>query len=188
MYRRFFQAILIVSTVGLCWLGMQAAHELGHILHLRLSGGAADYVVLHPLAISYTHPAVNPHPLFVAWGGAIWGTLLPLAALGAIHLFARPHVYLAAFFAGFCLIANGAYLLGDSVVRGGDGRELIAYGTPPWILVIFGVAGIALGLFLWNGLGPRFGLGTSRGQVDRRAAIAAAIALAAVVLAEIILA
>ncbi len=92
----------------------------------------------------------------------------------------------SSFFAGFCLAANGAYLLGDAFVRGGDGRELIAHGTPPWALVAFGLPTLALGLALWNGLGPHFGLGPARGRVDRRAAAATAVALAILVAVELV--
>ncbi len=182
---RFFQALLIVSTVAFSWLAMMAVHELGHVLHLIVTGGTVDYVVLHPLAISYTHPGRNPHPLVVAWGGAIWGCVIPMVVLGVVRLVARPWAYLPAFFAGFCLIANGAYLAGDAFVRGSDGRELVANGSPPWLLLVFGLAAIAGGLLLWNGLGPHFGLGPARGEVDRRAAIGTTVALIAVMLAEI---
>jgi hypothetical protein len=185
---RFFQALLIVSAVACSWLGMMAVHELGHVLHLFATGGTVEYVILHPLAISYTRPGENPHPLAVAWGGAIWGCLIPLIALGGVRVLARAWGYLAAFFAGFSLIANGAYLAGDAFVQGGDGRELIAGGSPPWLLVAFGVTAITAGLLLWNGLGPHFGLGPAQGKVDRRAAVGTAAALLALLSLEIALA
>jgi hypothetical protein len=183
---RFFQILLITSTVGFSWLGMMALHELGHVVHLRLSGGTVEKVVLHPLAISRTDAGDNPHPLFVAWGGPIWGCLVPLGVLLVARRLAASHAYLARFFAGFCLVANGAYLAGDALVRGGDGRDLIAHGTPPWLLVVFGVAAVAGGLSLWNGLGPHFGLGEARGRVDRRAAWGATIALTALIVLELV--
>jgi len=182
---RFFQILLIVSASGLSWLGMMAVHELGHVVHLLLTGGTVEYVILHPLAISYTHPGHNPHPLVVAWGGAIGGCIIPLVMLGTVRRLARPWAYLASFFAGFCLIANGAYLSGDAFVQGGDGRELVAHGSPPWLLVLVGLVAVAGGLCLWNGLGPHFGLGPARGKVDRRAAIGTAVALIVVVVLEV---
>lgn len=184
----FFQALLIASTLAFSWLGMMVVHEFGHVLHLWLSGGRVNYVVLLPLALSYTHPAENPHPLFVAWGGALWGCVLPLVLLVVFRCLAQRYAYLAAFFAGFCLITNGAYLTADAFVRGGDGRELIGFGSPPWLLVALGLPLVVLGLWLWNGLGPHFGLGPSRGQVDRRAALGMTLALAALVSLEILLA
>ncbi len=184
---RWFQILLITSTLALSWLAMMAVHELGHVVHLGLSGGTVEKVVLHPLAISRTDAGANPHPLAVAWGGAIWGCLIPLAVLLAARRLAPSHAYLARFFAGFCLIANGAYLAADAFVRGGDGRDLIAHGTPPWVLIVFGVTALTGGLWLWNGLGPHFGLGEARGRVDRRAACGVAAALAAVIVLEVAL-
>lgn len=185
---RFYQAVLIVSALGFSWLGMMAVHEFGHVLHLWLSGGRVDYVFLHPLAISYTHPAENPHPLFVAWGGAVWGCALPWLLLAVVRRTAPSYAYLSSFFAAFCLVANGAYLAGDAFLQGGDGRELVSYGIPPWLLVALGVPLAALGLWLWNGLGPDFGMGPNRGAVDRRTALGAAIALAVLVTLEVLLA
>ncbi len=190
---RCFQVLLIASAAGFSWLGMQVVHEFGHVASLWMTGGSVDYVILHPLAISYTHPAANPHPLAVAWGGVVCGAFLPLA----VHVLlrrvgqgeasaAKPHVYLSAFFAGFSLVANGAYLAGDAVVRGGDARELIALGCPPWLLVLVGLPMIGLGLFLWNGLGPNFGLGAAHGRVDRRAAVATAAILAVLIGVEVL--
>lgn len=182
---RFFQVLLVVSAAGFSWLGMMAVHELGHVMHLLLSGGTVQYVVLHPLEISYTHPGENPHPLIVAWGGAIWGCAIPLATVAIVRGAARGFDYLAAFFAGFCLIANGAYLGADAFLQGGDGRELVAHGVPPWLLVLFGLAAVVGGLFLWNGLGPRFGLGPAGGRVDRRAAVGTFVACMVLAVLEV---
>ena len=184
---RFFQVLLIASTLGFSWLGMMAVHELGHVMHLGVSGGTVEKVVLHPLTISRTDAGDNPHPLVVAWGGPIWGCLFPLGVLLLTRRLAASRAYLARFFAGFCLVANGAYLGADSFFRGGDGRDLIAYGTPPWVLIVFGVMAVTGGLCLWNGLGPHFGLGEARGRVDRRAAWGAAIALAVLSVLEVAL-
>jgi len=181
---RFFQVLLITSAIGFSWLGMMVVHEFGHVLHLWLSGGTVDKVVLHPLAISRTDPGQNPHPLVVAWGGPIWGCLIPLATLLMVRSVARPYTYLARFFSGFCLIANGAYLAGDSFLRGGDARDLIAHGTPQWGLIAFGLPAVGLGLCLWNGLGPHFGLGQAQGRVDPRAALGVALAAAALAALE----
>jgi hypothetical protein len=184
---RCFQVLLITSTLGFSCLGMMAVHELGHVVHLWLSGGTVEKVVLHPLEISRTDPGENPHPLVVAWGGPVWGCLVPLVALLTAQRTARSHAYLARFFAGFCLVANGAYLAGDAFVRGGDGRELISHGTPPWALVACGLPTVALGLYLWNGLGPHFGLGEAAGRVDRRAALGMAVLLASLIVVELTL-
>ena len=190
MYR-CFQALLIFSTAALSWLLMLAVHESGHVLQGWLSGAKLDAVHLPLFGFSRTDFAVNPHPLFVAWGGACWGSVLPLAIFIAVRCFAgKRHVYLLTWFAGFCLIANGAYLLGGAILTGGadDGGVILQHGGARWQLIGFGVVAVAAGLYLWNGLGPYFGLGPSRGQVDRKAAVGVTVALLVVVVLEAFLA
>lgn len=184
---RFFQWLLIVSLVLLSWLGMMALHELGHVLHLWWTGGTVRYVFLHPLALSYTQPGANPHPGIVAAGGGLWGCALPLAFFLALRRLAPRQAHLAAFFAGFCLVANGAYLLADAFTRAGDARQLLAHGAPRWTLVLYGLFVLDAGLDLWNGLGPEFGRGARPAPTPRLTAIALAVALVLVVLLELLL-
>ena len=80
MTGRLVSLWLIAATCCLSWLAMMALHEFGHMLHAWLSGGHVAKVVLHPLAISRTDVSPNSHPLFVVWGGPVWGTVLPLLA------------------------------------------------------------------------------------------------------------
>jgi hypothetical protein len=124
-------------------------------------------MVLHPLQISWTTFARNPHPQLVAWGGAFWGALLPVVFLMTARLLRSPGLYLFRFFAGFCLIANGLYFLVDSFGRGGDGGTLIHSGAAQWELLLFGAIATPLGFWLWHGLGPYFGLGAAHGRVSR---------------------
>ena len=183
---RLHQITLIVSTLVLCWLGMQIVHELGHVLGAWVSGERVDRVILHPLAISRTDTSHDRHPLLVVWGGPLLGTLLALAAL-AVTRWVRSHwFYLFQFFAGFCLIANGVYLSVGSFDGVGDAGDLLRYGTPRWQLIVFGLVTVPAGLFLWNGLGLRFGLGEAKGRVDRRAAVITLALLLTVVLVEIL--
>lgn len=185
---RLFQGVLIVSTVGFSWLAMMAVHELGHVLHAGLSGGTVISVVLHPLELSRTDVRPNPHPLWVAWGGAVWGCLIPLAVLAVVRFSAQSYAYLAAFFAGFCLIANGAYLaVGSLFADGDDAGVILHHGGARWQLLGFGAAAAAVGLYLLGGLGPKFGLGSAGGKVDRGAALGAAAAMLLVVIAELTL-
>ncbi|NUQ62805.1 MAG: hypothetical protein HUU20_09965 [Pirellulales bacterium] len=176
---RFYQILLIASVLGFSWLAMMGVHEAGHVLHAWLSGGEVTGVVLHPLAISRTDYGKNPHPLFVAWGGAVWGGLLPAAVWLLVRRTVPAHAYLARFFAGFCLVANGAYLAAGSFFAGGgdDAGVLLQHGAEQWQLLGFGVPAFAGGLWLWNGLGPSFGLGIAGGRVDKKAAVGAGIAL-----------
>ncbi len=98
--------------------------------------------------------------------------------------------FLAAWLAGFCLIANGGYLLGGAFFSGGgadDAGVILQHGGARWQLIAFGLPTITAGLYLWNGLGPHFGLGPSRGKVDHKAAVGTAVALVAVACAEVFL-
>ena len=198
---RFFQALLIFSTAGLSWLSMMALHECGHVLNGWLSGATLSGVYLPLLGFSRTDFAFNPHPLFVVWGGPLWGCLLPLALLAGVRLLgatavcgfatnvAKRYGYLLTWFAGFCLIANGGYLTGGAFLSGGadDPSVILQHGGARWQLLAFGLPAIAAGLYMWNGLGPYFGFGTSRGTVDRKAAIGVSVALLVTVCAVILL-
>lgn len=136
-----------------CWLGMMAAHEAGHVLHAWLSGGTVSAVRVPLAGFSLTELSSNPHPHFVAWGGPVWGCVLPLLAWAALRLRRRRGWRAAQFFAGFCLVANGAYLGIGWLDRAGDAGDLLDYGTPAWVLVAIGVTATGAGLYLWHRLG-----------------------------------
>jgi hypothetical protein len=185
--KRQHQLVLIGSTIVFSWLAMQAVHEIGHVLAAAISGGRVAEVVLHPAAISHTRLVKNPHPQFVAWMGPVVGVAVPLAALLAARAAACRGGYVVQFFAGFCLIANGAYLAFGSLGRVGDAGDLLRHGAPLLLLWLFGVITIPLGLWLWNGLGPHFGLGPAHGQVDRGVAYALVAATVLVIAIELTL-
>jgi len=153
---------LIVFTILASWLGMQGVHELGHVLGAWCTGGRVATVVLHPLTISRTDLAFNPSPLVVVWAGPVLGCLLPLALWLVVLACRLPGTYLPRFFAGFCLIANGAYIAGGSFDGAGDCGEMLRHGSPLWLLWLFGAITIPAGLALWHRLGPHFGLGKAR--------------------------
>jgi hypothetical protein len=197
---RVHQVVLIFSTVLGSWLGMQDVHELGHVAAAWLTGGRVSKVVLDPLTISRTDLAENPRPLIVVWGGPILGVILPIAlwlTARAVRLpqffwfpsplagegsgvrgpevteaAARglPGTFVLRFFAGFCLIANGSYLGAGSFTHIGDAGEMLKYGAARWHLWLFAALTAPAGLWLWNGLGPHFGLGKSNGAVSREVA------------------
>src|SRR5207244_10439690 len=85
---RLPQVVLICSTLLGSWLGMQAVHELGHVLGAWLTGGRVARVVLYPLTISRTDLADNPRPLVVVWAGPLVGVTIPLL-LWAVRANAR---------------------------------------------------------------------------------------------------
>lgn len=141
------------AFVPLCWLLMMVLHELGHVLGAWLSGGTVERVVLHPLAISRTDLAANPQPALVAWAGPLLGVLLPVlgwAAWRAAHARSAPP---SRWFAGFCAVANGAYLGIGSLTGDGDAGDLLREGAAVWQLTAFGIVALAAGLWLWHGLG-----------------------------------
>jgi hypothetical protein len=156
---RVRQAVFVVSTLLLSWLLFQAVHEMGHMLAAWVTGGRVTQVVLHPVAISRTDVNPNPHPLIVAWSGPVLGALVPVAVLSLLTVMRLPAGFIR-FFTGFCLIANGAYIAFGSFQRIGDCGEMLRYGSPIWLLWLFGVATIVAGL--WRALGEYFGLRNAR--------------------------
>lgn len=178
------RSVLIGSLLGVCWLGMQAVHEFGHMLHASIGGGTVTRVVLHPLTISRTDVDPNPRPNFVTWGGPLWGSVLPLVAWGIARRTQSRAWPVLAFFAGFCLIANGAYLGCAIWLPVGDAADLLRHGTPLWTLVLFGLISIPIGLRLWNGLGRHFGLGAEAQPVKPATAWTMLAVLAVLVVLE----
>jgi hypothetical protein len=161
-------------TILASWLGMMVVHEAGHVIHAWVSGGSVVRVVLNPLSFSRTDLSSNPYPLFVAWGGAVWGSAIPL--LLWFMLRRHPLGFLARFFAGFCLIANGMYLAAGAAIPVGDVEEMLRLGCPRSVPVAAGLPLVITGLVCWNGLDRSFGMGTQRAPSG--AMTAAAIAAA----------
>jgi hypothetical protein len=66
-------------------------------------------------------------------------------------------------------LANGLYIGLGSLEGVGDAGDLLQHGSPVWTLWLFGLATAPAGLALWNGLGPKFGLGRpGRGRASPR--------------------
>lgn len=137
------------------WFAMQAVHELGHVLAAWATSGEVERAVLHPLTISRTDVSPNPHPLLVAWAGPIVGVLLPLIMAGLCRVLRRGPRSFCDFFAGFCLIANGAYIGAGSFAAIGDAGDLLRHGAPKWTLIAFGGVTAAYGLWIWHCLTKR---------------------------------
>ena len=151
--QRFHHLLFAVSLVALCWYAMMAVHELGHVVGAVVTGGSVVRVVLHPLAISRTDVAPNPQPGVVVWLGPIVGCAVPVALW-----FLTPRRFtlwrsIAQFFAGFCLISNGAYIAAGSFGQVGDCGEMLRSGTPQWVMLAFGAAAVSGGFWLWHRLG-----------------------------------
>jgi hypothetical protein len=151
--------VLIGSTLLASWLGMQAVHETGHVFGAKVTGGRVDAICLHPLTISYTELSDNPSPLFVVWAGPIIGVTAPFLAWVIAAMAHWSLAFLLRFFAGICLIANGAYIAAGSLAGVGDAAVMLRYGSPNWLLWGFGVLTLPAGLALWHNQGRLFGLG-----------------------------
>lgn len=151
--QRFHQLIFVASLLALCWFAMMAVHEFGHVVGAIATGGVVERVVLHPLTISRTDVSPNPNPSVVVWLGPILGCIIP----GVLWWFIPRHYASArnigAFFAGFCLVANGAYIFAGSFDRVGDSGVMLKHGSPFWTLILFGGLTIPLGFSLWHRLG-----------------------------------
>jgi hypothetical protein len=135
---RFHQFILILTTLPLSWLGMMVVHEFGHVVGAWWTGGTVSKVVLSPLTISRTTLSHNPAPLLVVWSGPVLGVLIPLSAWLIARQFKMPGAFLLRFFAGFCLIANGAYIAFGSFDNIGDAGDLLVHGASKWQLWTLG--------------------------------------------------
>lgn len=156
---RLHQVLLLAALVWLSWLGMMLAHETGHVLAADATGGQVQKVVWHPLALSRTDVNPNPCPRIVVWLGPVLGVALPLAVAGLMTVI-RPSIsYLFIFFAGACLIANGAYIAFGTLDEAGDAGDMIRLGTPLWLMWLSGLLASAIGLWLWHLVSPKLGFG-----------------------------
>lgn len=182
---RFAQTILILCVLWASWLGMQVFHELGHVFGGVLTGAVIENVYLHPLIISHTELSQNAHPLIVVWAGPFIGGLVPLLLFFAATLFKMPFLYLLRFFAGFCLVANGAYIALGPVEGSLDTAVILMSGGARYQTVIFGLITIPMGLYLWHNQGRYFGFGGEKGAVEKGAVMLSVGALMTIVLIEL---
>ena len=150
---RIYQLLFCISWLAFCWLAMMGVHELGHVLGGIVTGGSISRVVLRPFSISRTDLSVNPLPALVVWAGPVLGVLLPLLLWLIGRLLRTPVVASLQFFAGFCLIANGAYITGGSLDGIGDCGVMLQTGTPLWVMWGFGILTVPAGFWFWHRLG-----------------------------------
>jgi hypothetical protein len=170
----------MVASLGWCsWLGMMLVHEGGHVIGAAITGGTVQRVVWHPAVISRTDVYPSPSPTVVLWAGPVVGVVVP-ACLAALALMLRMRLaYLVAFFAGFCLIANGAYIGIGAFHPLGDAEEVRRMGFSPWTLGAFGVACTGSGFWIWDRISRRLGFGRSPHPVPAsHACIMLAVAVA----------
>jgi hypothetical protein len=181
------QIVLTVCTLALCWLAMQVVHKMGHVIGAWWTDGVVAKVVLLPWTLSRTQLTSNPEPALVAWAGPLFGALAPLGLWLVVQIGYCPGVYLLRFFAGFCLIANGAYLGGGAFDRLGDAGDLQRHGVPLGPLLVFAALTVPMGVWLWHGQSRHFGFGGAGGRISRRAVWASAVGLIVLVGLECVL-
>src|SRR4051812_33531439 len=107
---RFRQILAVGGILWISWLTMMLVHECGHVLGGLATGGRVRQVVWHPAVISRTDVRPNPHPLIEVWAGPIFGSVFPILIASVASLVRFRASYLFWVVAGFCLIANGAYI------------------------------------------------------------------------------
>lgn len=151
--QRVYQLVFVASLLAVSWLAMMGVHEMGHVAGALLTGGRVQRVVLHPTRISRTDVSPNPRPVIVAWAGPVVGCLLPWWTAWLLPRRLPTARNLAMFFAGFCLVANGVYLLFGSLYLIGDARVLLQHGTPMAAPATLGIATLLPGLWIWHCLG-----------------------------------
>jgi len=184
--QRTCQFVFVVSLIALSWLGMQVVHELGHVFGALLTGASVTRIVLNPLTISRTDVFPNPSPRIVVWAGPLMGSLLPLMLLmpARVRGIGRS---MAQFFAGFCLIANGAYISMGSFDQVGDAGVMLQTGTPLGWLLLFGGATIPWGLLIWHRMGSLRAFLRNPGCVSDRLAYGTAAALGVMLVIQFLL-
>lgn len=155
---RVARIIFVGSLLATCWLLMQALHEVGHIFGAWITGGVVSRVHLHPLEFSRTDMMMNPRPMVVAWAGPLVTCVGSIMTAVTVCRWDAAWSMLIMFFAGFCLISNGAYIGAGAVADAGDAADLVRLGAARWQLIIFGIAASTAGMMIWEGLGPRLGL------------------------------
>ena len=184
---RLWHALFGLALLPLCWIAMMAIHEASHIAVALYYGAGIEHVHFPLFGFSYTTYDYRPKPLVIAAAGPVLGCVLPLLLLPPLEIRYRRRVQplyhvktepseaspplpaitfatlLARFFAGFCLIANGAYLGVGWLDEIGDAGDIVMFSrgveAAGAAMLGFGVVTVSLGLALWHTVGPLFGLG-----------------------------
>jgi hypothetical protein len=159
MSQRGAQFVMVVGLLGVSWPLMMLVHESGHMTAAWVTGGRVQRLIWYPLCFSRTDVMPNPSPLVVVWAGPVVGAVVPavVAALGAAGRLSIS--YILSFFAGFCLLANGAYIGVGTFERVGDARDMLRLGASPVSMVLFGLFATMLGVWLLNRVSPQLGFG-----------------------------
>lgn len=161
MTRRVFAISLLLAA---SWYAMMLVHELGHVIAAWSTGSRVEAVRVPWLGFSQTIVPTTDWPRVVAAGGPALGSALPMLAWLIMRSVPRIRrgtaCAIARFFAGFCLLANGAYIGSAVLLPVGDSEDLVRMGVPAWMLALIGWSAAAAGVAIWNGTAKNFGTST----------------------------
>ena len=179
---------LIAVWLPFCWLAMQLLHELGHLVAAWWFGVGVTQFHFGLLTVSCTmlneSGQTRTTLLAVTWAGPLGGMTSPLVIWGIAALLRFREAFLARFLAGFCLAANGSYLLGGLFFPADgytDPGVLLAHGAMRWQLVTVGIIGMVSGFLLWNRQGCHFGIGQTPRPVRWQSVAVSAVCLAGMI-------
>ncbi|MCA9274544.1 MAG: hypothetical protein KDA29_00805 [Phycisphaerales bacterium] len=119
---------------------MQWTHELGHIIAGLASGATIERVILDPRTFSMTQFRSTPHPLIAAWGGPLLGVIIGAGIPLLLSRVLPGFRFSLRIIAAFVLLANGLYIGLGAAYPVGDAQSLIMFGSPRWLLAVFGIA------------------------------------------------
>jgi len=185
-YHRTTSCILIATWLPFCWLAMQLLHELGHLVAAWRLG--VEIVQFHFGLLTVSHTMLDDAGqsqatlLATTWAGPMAGMILPLVIWGIVALFRLREAFLARFLAGFCLVANGCYLLCGPADGYADTGILLANGAMRWQLTVVGIIGITLGFLLWNRQGNNFAIGPTPRPIRPQSIAVSVICLVTMIL------
>ncbi len=131
------------------WFGILFTHEAGHVLHALVSGGQVERVTVPVWGFSRTDLGSNPRPVFVAWGGFVWGVGFPILIAGLVGRCLPGIAAALRGFAAAALIGNGVYACGGV----GDVEDIVRAGGWRWPLVVYGLCSLAAGVYLLRRVG-----------------------------------
>ncbi len=121
------------------WELMLLTHEIGHLIAAGCTGAVVLQSNLLPWVLPCTLIEQNPHPHVVAWGGITSGVGIPIVIWGVLTWLQRPAAATGAGLAGFCLLANGAYLAAGGGESLTDTGVLRALGWSNGLLIVVGL-------------------------------------------------
>ncbi len=133
-------AISLAVLLAFSWLYMQWTHEAGHVLAGLASDAKIDRVSLDPRTFSMTRFRSTPRPLVAAWGGPLLGSVIGAGFPLVLICFLRQWRFSLSIIGAFVLLANGLYIGIGAAMPVGDAQSLVMFGTPRWLLALFGVA------------------------------------------------